>query len=90
MGRPFLVVVRLAWLMCVLFDHGTPCGIAGSLTGHEVTTVMERGWDRMFEDELTGPTTNRPDLTHCLETRPVIHEIAEPCRVAPHILAGRC
>jgi len=31
--------------MRVLFDHGIPSGIAGSLSGHEVTEAIERGWD---------------------------------------------
>ena len=38
--------------MRVLFDHGTPSGIAGSLLGHEVTEAIERGWDRISNGEL--------------------------------------
>jgi Domain of unknown function (DUF5615) len=38
--------------MRILFDHGTPSGIARSLLGHEVTTVKERGWDRISNGEL--------------------------------------
>jgi len=38
--------------MRILFDHGTPSGIAGSLSGHEVTEAIERGWDRMSNGEL--------------------------------------
>jgi hypothetical protein len=38
--------------MRILFDHGTPSGIAGSLTGHEVTEAIERGWDRISNGEL--------------------------------------
>ena len=38
--------------MRVLFDHGTPSGIAGSLSGHEVTEAIERGWDRISNGEL--------------------------------------
>jgi hypothetical protein len=32
--------------MRILFDHGTPNGIAKALAGHEVTEAIERGWDR--------------------------------------------
>src|SRR5271155_5295334 len=38
--------------MRVLFDHGTPGGIAGALSGHEVTLAIERGWDRISNGEL--------------------------------------
>jgi hypothetical protein len=38
--------------MRILFDHGTPSGIAGSLSGHEVTETIERGWDRISNGEL--------------------------------------
>ena len=38
--------------MRILFDHGTPSGIAGSLSGHEVTEAIERGWDRISNGEL--------------------------------------
>src|ERR1700733_2096194 len=30
--------------MRILFDHGTPSGIARSLAGHDVTEAIERGW----------------------------------------------
>jgi len=38
--------------MRILFDHGTPSGIAGSLSGHDVTEAIERGWDRISNGEL--------------------------------------
>jgi hypothetical protein len=38
--------------MRILFDHGTPSGIAKSLIGHEVTEAIERGWDRISNGEL--------------------------------------
>ena len=38
--------------MRVLFDHGTPGGIARALSGHEVTQAIERGWDRISNGEL--------------------------------------
>jgi hypothetical protein len=38
--------------MRILFDHGTPSGIARSLAGHEVTEAIERGWDRSSNGEL--------------------------------------
>jgi hypothetical protein len=38
--------------MRILFDHGTPSGIARGLAGHEVTEAIERGWDRISNGEL--------------------------------------
>jgi hypothetical protein len=38
--------------MRILFDHGTPSGIAASLSGHDVTEAIERGWDRVSNGEL--------------------------------------
>jgi uncharacterized protein (DUF433 family) len=36
--------------MRILFDHGTPSGIAASLAGHEVTEARERGWVLIWAD----------------------------------------
>jgi hypothetical protein len=38
--------------MRILFDHGTPSGLARSLTGHAVTEAIERGWERISNGEL--------------------------------------
>jgi hypothetical protein len=38
--------------MLVLFDHGTPAGLARALTGHSVSTAQARGWDRLANGEL--------------------------------------
>jgi hypothetical protein len=38
--------------MRILFDHGTPSGIARALADHEVTEATERGWDRISNGEL--------------------------------------
>ncbi len=38
--------------MRVLFDHGTPSGIARSLVGHEVTHAIDRGWDKISNGDL--------------------------------------
>src|SRR5665213_3378648 len=38
--------------MRILFDHGTPSGIARSLSPHQVTEAIERGWDRISNGEL--------------------------------------
>ena len=38
--------------MLILFDHGTPRGIARFLQGHTVVRARERGWDRLTNGEL--------------------------------------
>lgn len=38
--------------MRILFDHGTPSGVAGSLLGHDVKEAREFGWDRISNGEL--------------------------------------
>jgi hypothetical protein len=38
--------------MRILFDHGTPSGLAPLLAGHEVTEAIERGWERISNGEL--------------------------------------
>jgi len=38
--------------MLILFDHGTPRGIARALVGHTVTRAKERGWDRLSNGDL--------------------------------------
>jgi hypothetical protein len=38
--------------MLILFDHGTPRGIARFLTGHTVTRARQRGWETLSNGEL--------------------------------------
>jgi hypothetical protein len=38
--------------MLVLFDHGTPRGLARALSDHAVVTAKARGWDRLNNGAL--------------------------------------
>ena len=38
--------------MLILFDHGTPRGLARLLPEHTVITAKARGWDRLSNGEL--------------------------------------
>ena len=38
--------------MRILFDHGTPRGIAPALVGHTVITTYAQGWDRLNNGAL--------------------------------------
>jgi hypothetical protein len=45
--------------MRILFDHGTPSGIARALSGHEVTEAIERGWEELSNGELLAARSER-------------------------------
>jgi len=36
----------------ILFDHGTPKGLARALSGHTVHTAQSEGWDTLSNGEL--------------------------------------
>lgn len=38
--------------MLILFDHGTPWGLARALPDHTVIAAKERGWDRLTNGAL--------------------------------------
>jgi hypothetical protein len=38
--------------MLILFDHGTPAGLARLLSPHTVSTAQARGWDRLTNGAL--------------------------------------
>ncbi len=38
--------------MLILFDHGTPRGLARALTDHTVITAHEKGWERLTNGAL--------------------------------------
>jgi hypothetical protein len=38
--------------MLILFDHGTPKGLARALPGHTIITAQARGWDRLDNGAL--------------------------------------
>jgi hypothetical protein len=38
--------------MRILFDHGTPRGLANALLDHDLTSAYEKGWDRLKNGDL--------------------------------------
>ena len=38
--------------MLILFDHGTPKGLARALSTHTIHTAQSRGWDTLSNGEL--------------------------------------
>lgn len=61
--------------MRILFDHGTPGGIARLLPGHEVTEAIERGWDQSSNGELL----TRAEATGCEPFAHHRHAIGRIC-----------
>ena len=44
--------------MLILFDHGTPRGLARALPGHTIHTARGRGWDTLGNGALLGAAEN--------------------------------
>lgn len=44
--------------MVILFDHGTPRGIARALENHTVKLAKEEGWDRLSNGDLLTAAEN--------------------------------
>lgn len=44
--------------MLILFDHGTPRGIARALRNHTVKRAKEQGWDTLSNGELLTAAEN--------------------------------
>ncbi len=38
--------------MLILFDHGTPKGLANALPGHTIVTAQFRGWEKLSNGAL--------------------------------------
>ena len=38
--------------MLILFDNGTPSGLARELQGHTIREAIDKGWDRLNNGEL--------------------------------------
>ena len=50
----------------VLFDHGTPKGLARPLPGHTIHTAQGRGWDRLRPAALSSTHRFRLTSDHLL------------------------
>jgi hypothetical protein len=48
--------------MLILFDHGTPAGLARAFSLHTISTAQARGWDRLTNGALLD-AARRQDLT---------------------------
>lgn len=61
--------------MLVLFDHGTPKGLARALAGHTIHTAQSRGWDTLSNGGLlTAAEQAAVDLLVTADRRIRYHE----------------
>ena len=64
--------------MIILFDHGTPKGLARALPGHTIITAQARGWDTLNNGALLNAAEEAGvDVLLTTDRNPLP---AKPCR----------
>ena len=75
--------------MLVLFDHGTPKGLARALSEHTVHTAQSRGWDTLSNGELLNAAEEaRFDLLLTTDRRIRYQQNLNVRRIALVVLTG--
>jgi hypothetical protein len=75
--------------MRILFDHGTPRGLARALPGHTVLTARARGWDRLNNGALlTAAEEAAVDLLLTTDQRIRYQQNLTGRKIAIVVLAG--
>ena len=75
--------------MLILFDHGTPKGLAGALSGHAVRTAQARGWDTLSNGALLNAAEAAGfELRLTTDRRIRYHQNLRARRIALVALAG--
>jgi hypothetical protein len=73
----------------VLFDHGTPKGLARALAGHTVHTAQSKGWDTLSNGELLDAAEEaRFELLLTTDRRIRHQQNLRACRIALVVLTG--
>jgi hypothetical protein len=74
----------------ILFDHGTPKGLARALSGHTVHTAQAKGWDTLSNGELlTAAEEAGFELLLTTDRRIRHQQNLDERRIALVVLAGR-
>ncbi len=60
--------------MRVLFDNGTPRGVAAALAGHIVEEVRSRGWDTLKNGELLSAAEAAGFEVFVTTDRNIVHQ----------------
>ena len=75
--------------MLILFDHGTPKGLATALAGHSVITAQARGWDTLNNGALlTAAEEAAVDLLLTTDRRIRYQQNLAGGRIALVVLTG--
>ena len=75
--------------MLVLFDHGTPKGLARTLVGHTIHTAQARGWDTLSNGELLNAAEEAGfDLLLTTDRRIRYQQNLKTRRIALVVLTG--
>jgi hypothetical protein len=73
----------------ILFDHGTPKGLARALSGHTVHTVQAKGWDTLSNGELLSAAEEAGFELLLTTDRRIRHQQdLRVCRIALVVLTG--
>lgn len=75
--------------MLILFDPGTPRGLARALPGHSVTEAKARGWDRLNNGDLLNVAEEAAfDLLFTTDQRIRYQQNLTGRRIAIVVLSG--
>ena len=75
--------------MLVLFDHGTPKGLARALSDHTVQTAQSRGWDTLSNGALLNAAEEAAfDLLLTTDRRIRYQQMLRNRRIALIVLTG--
>src|ERR1700733_3711140 len=75
--------------MLILFDHGTPAGLARALSPHTVIRAQTRGWDRLTNGALlTAAEQAGFDLLVTTDRRIRYQQNLSQRRIALVVMAG--
>ena len=74
--------------MLVLFDHGTPKGLARALSGHTVHTAQSRGWDTLSNGALNAAEEAGFELLLTTDRRIRYQQNLRVRRIALVVLTG--
>ena len=78
--------------MLILFDHGTPKGLASALPGQTVITAQSRGWDRLINGALLNAAEEAAfDLLRATLSEPplsIMHDVEGNCETRTYHKLG--
>ena len=75
--------------MLVLFDHGTPKGLARALSAHTIHTAQSRGWDTLSNGALLDAAEEAGfEVLLTTDRRIRYQQNLQARRIAPVVLTG--